>query len=187
MPSCHSLGHALIEQRPGLVRPMAMSDLEMVLAWRNHPDVRRYMYNRHEISTDEHRNWFELAANDPKRHLLIYEIGSTPLGFINIHEVAPGGIADWGFYAAPDAPQGTGRALGNVALSHAFINLCLHKLCGQVIAFNERSIQFHLKLGFLKEGVLQQQYFDNNRYHDVWCFGLLAHHWREREEERGAL
>jgi UDP-4-amino-4,6-dideoxy-N-acetyl-beta-L-altrosamine N-acetyltransferase len=168
----------LIQQEPHIIRPMAKTDLETVLVWRNHENVRCYMYTQHEISLEEHSQWFERASIDPKRHLLIYEAGSKPQGFINIHEIAPGGIADWGFYAAPDTPKGTGRALASAALRHAFITLGLHKLCGQVIAFNERSIQFHLRLGFLQEGIFQQQHFDGQNYHDVWCFGLLADHWQ---------
>lgn len=166
------------------VRPMATTDLETVLAWRNHPEVRRYMYTQHEIRLDEHMRWFEQASRDPLRHLLIFEDGPTALGFINIHQRAPGKIADWGFYAAPDAPRGTGHALGKAALRYAFSDAGLHKLCGQAIAHNERSARFHRKLGFTQEGVLREQHYDGSQYHDVFCFGLLAEEWREKESEK---
>ncbi len=160
------------------VRPMELTDLERVLGWRNYPEVRRYMYTRHEITLEEHTRWFEQNSTDPDRHLLIFELESTPLGFINIHQIAQGAIADWGFYAAPDAPKGTGGLLGRAALHHAFIELGLHKLCGQVLAFNERSIHYHQSLGFTQEGNLRQQHFDGQRYHDVICFGLLTSEWQ---------
>lgn len=159
------------------VRPMNEGDLDQVLSWRNHPEVRRYMYTQHEISREEHARWFARALQDSERHLLVFEIDTTPLGFINIHRIASGGIADWGFYAAPDAPNGTGRALGQAALRYAFEAAGLHKLCGQALAFNERSIRLHLSLGFQREGVLRQQHFDGQQYHDVVCFGLLASEW----------
>lgn len=157
---------------------MVASDLGQVLAWRNHPDVRKYMYTQHEISMAEHSRWFEKCAKDPARHVLIFENGTTPLGFINIHQIASGGIADWGFYSAPDAPKGTGRQLGHSALRYALGELGLHKLCGQALAHNERSIRFHQNLGFQREGLLRQQHFDGQCYHDVVCFGLLASEWR---------
>jgi len=160
------------------VRPMNEGDLERVLSWRNHPEVRRYMYTQHEISIDEHARWFARASQDPARHLLVFEIDTTPLGFINIQQIASGGIADWGFYAAPDAPKGTGHALGQAALRYAFEAAGLHKLCGQALALNERSIRFHLNLGFEREGVLRHQHFDGRQYHDVVCFGLLANEWQ---------
>lgn len=162
------------------VRPMVASDLERVLAWRNHPEVRRYMYTQHEITLEEHSRWFERATQDRSRHLLIFEKDAVPLGFINIHQIATGGIADWGFYAAPDAPKGTGRQLGQAALQYAFKSAGLHKLCGQALGYNEKSIQFHLSLGFTQEGILRQQHFDGQHYHDVVCFGLLASEWQKK-------
>ncbi len=168
----------MTQLEPRLIREMTQIDLETVLAWRNHQDVRRFMYTQNEISMDEHISWFERTSIDPKRHLLIYQLGDQPLGFINIHEIAVGAIANWGFYAAPDAPRGTGGALGHAVLQHAFQKLNLHKICGQAIAHNLRSIRFHIKLGFLQEGVLKHQHYDGKNYHDVWCFGMLADTWR---------
>lgn len=170
------------ESTPASIRRMAEGDLELVLSWRNHPEVRRYMFAQHEISPGEHARWFARASQDPRRYLLILESGKTPLGFINIHEVANGGIADWGFYAAPEAPKGTGRALGAAALRYAFEEVELLKLCGQALGFNERSIRFHQAMGFQQEGVLRQQHFDGQQYHDIVCFGLLASEWHQAKE-----
>lgn len=166
---------ATVQQR---VRPMIDEDLQRVLAWRNHEEVRRYMYSQHEISLAEHVRWFERASRDASRHLLIFESNAVPLGFINLHQIAPGGVSDWGFYAAPGAPKGTGSQLGRAVLQHAFTQLGLHKICGQALAYNERSIKFHQKLGFQREGVLREQHFDGQSYHHVVCFGLLATEWQ---------
>jgi UDP-4-amino-4,6-dideoxy-N-acetyl-beta-L-altrosamine N-acetyltransferase len=165
------------------IRPMFHTDLERVLGWRNHPEVRRYMYTQQEIALDEHQKWFERTLQDRKKHLLIYESGGAALGFVNIGELARGQVADWGFYVAPDAPKGTGRELGTAAVQYAFDNLELHKLCGQVLAFNERSVRFHQSLGFRQEGVLRDQHFDGEGYHNVVCFGLLRHEWHPGTEK----
>ncbi|MNJ23669.1 hypothetical protein D3C77_180590 [compost metagenome] len=159
------------------VRDMMSTDLELVLSWRNHRDVRRYMYTQHEISIEEHRGWFERSSNDPFKHQLIFESHGVPLGFINIVVKEQGGIADWGFYAAPVAPKGTGRKLGSTVLNYCFDKLMLHKVCGQALSFNERSIIFHKSMGFLQEGVLRDQHYDGENYHAVICFGLLSHEW----------
>ena len=136
------------------------------------------MYTQHEITLDEHQLWFDRALQNPRKHLLIFELGKQPLGFINFSELAIGGIADWGFYAAPDAPKGSGRRLGRAALDHAFTQLKLHKVCGQALAYNESSIHFHQSLGFQQEGSLRDQHFDGKCYQDVVCFGLLSHEWQ---------
>lgn len=160
-----------------LMRPMLHADLALVLRWRNHPEVRRHMYSRHEITLDEHQRWFERALQDAHKHLLIFELDREPLGFVNFSELASAGIADWGFYAAPEAPRGSGQRLGQTALAHGFTQLKFHKVCGQVLARNERSIRFHRALGFQQEGVLRDQHFDGAHYQHVVCFGLLRDEW----------
>jgi len=156
---------------------MTELDIQQVRLWRNHPEVRRYMYSQNEISIEEHACWFTRLSKQLGRHLLIFEISSVPLGFINLHQLKNGPTADWGFYLNPDAPPGTGRVLGETTLRYAFETIGLHKLCGQVMDFNERSIRFHLNLGFQREGVLRDQYFDGQKYHNVVCFGILAPEW----------
>lgn len=166
-----------LAQKHSQIRSMVYSDLELVLSWRNHPDVRHYMYTQHEITPDEHRYWFESAKSDKKRHLLIFELAYHPYGFVHFTETGKGGVADWGFYAKPEAAKGSSRELGSAALSHAFTKLQLHKVCGQALAYNERSINFHLALGFQQEGILRDQHFDGERYHHINCFGLLRGEW----------
>src|SRR5690554_2140997 len=168
--------------KSNIVRKMVETDLALVLSWRNHPDVRKHMYTQHEITLIEHTSWFKSVLYDDGRHLLIYEQNNEPLGFININEINKGRTADWGFYLSPDAPKGTGVSLGKTALNYAFTNASLHKVCGQVLGFNEGSINFHLKLGFKQEGTLRQQYFDGQAYHDIVCFGLLASEWQHNSE-----
>lgn len=162
----------------GTVRALTEDDLPMVLAWRNHTAVRRYMLTQHEISLEEHRNWFARVKEDKTRQQLIVLDGPDPLGFVQFNSVCHGGIADWGFYARPDAPKGSGTKLGQAALTHAFENLCLHKVCGQAIEINSASIAFHLKLGFIEEGRLNEQQRIANQYHTLFCFGLLARDWQ---------
>lgn len=163
----------------GKVRRLSERDLPLVREWRNHPHVRRYMYTQHEISPEEHSRWFAENADDPNRHLLIFEIENEPLGFVHFHQLNLGGIADWGFYIAPDSPSGAGTKLGRAALEYAF-GRNFHKVCGQVLAFNEKSVGFHLRLGFKQEGILRDQHFDGEIYHSIVCFGLLATEWRKK-------
>lgn len=160
------------------LRPMVHDDLALVLAWRNHADVRRYMYTQDEIGLEQHRAWFDSALLNDRRQLFVFEADGQALGTVNFTRPAAGTVADWGFYAAPDAPRGTGRRLGSSALAHAFGDLGLHKVSGEVLSFNERSLRLHAALGFCREGVLRDQHFDGRRYHDVVCFGLLKREWQ---------
>lgn len=136
------------------------------------------MFTQHEISLDEHRNWFAVAGNDPTRRLLIVEEDRDPIGYVQFNNVAMDGVADWGFYARPDAPKRSGAKLGAMALNHAFGAIGLHKVCGQAMEANLASIAFHKRLGFVQEGVLRDQKLVDGLYRTLICFGLLAHEWR---------
>lgn len=166
------------------VRRLAAQDLPTVLAWRNHPSVRSFMLSQHEITLAEHQAWFERTSADPARRLLIVEDEAGPLGFVQFSDVIENGIADWGFYARPDAPKGTGRRLGTAALNHAFADLGLHKVCGQAISTNEASIAMHRRLGFVEEGILREQKYVNGTYHSLICFGLLKREWFGASQNR---
>lgn len=159
------------------IRELAFEDLPMILSWRNHESIRRFMLTQHEIDLEEHRNWFSAAKMDATRRLLIVEDGAIPLGFVQLSHVTASGVADWGFYVRPDAPRGSGLKLGKAALNYAFCELMLHKICGSVIQSNKASISFHQRLGFAKEGVLRDQQNIAGVYHSLVCFGMIAHEW----------
>lgn len=160
------------------VRSMEQDDLDMVLAWRNHPEVRRFMLTHHEITLAEHTQWFTRLSKDHTRRLLIVQEYGCPIGYVQFCNVEPGGVADWGFYARPEAAKGTGRKLGATALDYAFDQLNLHKVCAQVIESNQASIRFHERLGFKPEGVLRDQKRVIDQYETLICFGMLANEWQ---------
>jgi UDP-4-amino-4,6-dideoxy-N-acetyl-beta-L-altrosamine N-acetyltransferase len=161
----------------GSLRIMTVGDLDKVRFWRNHPSVRMFMYNSNIITVEEHQQWFLRESCNSQKHLLLYEQQEGSLGFVNITKNFDGRIGEWGFYAAPGAPKGTGRRLGIAALEYAFEKIGITKMCANVLSYNERSVRYHLRMGFAQEGVLREQYFDGNRFHDIICFGLLLREW----------
>lgn len=167
---------------PSTMRLMRAADLALVLSWRNHASVRAFMYTQHEIAPEEHARWFERSCRDPNRHLLVYEEQGSPCGFVNFTVSEASHNAVWGFYAAPEAPRGAGQRMGRAALGYAFGPSGFHKISGEVLAQNEKSIRFHLSLGFQHEGVLRDHFFDGVHHHDVVCLGLLASEWRPQSE-----
>ncbi len=155
---------------------MCEEDLECVRAWRNHPEVNRYMFQRAPVTAEAHAKWFANSQGLSSRHLLIYEMDG-PAGFVQFNRIGEAGVAEWGFYLAPEVPRGSGYGLGVAALDHGFRALDFHKVFGQVLARNERSLQFHRRLGFVQEGVLREHHPQEGGYQDVHCFGLLRTEW----------
>ncbi len=140
---------------------MAATDLEMILAWRNDPAVRGVMRTRHEITASEHRRWYLRASADAARRLWVYQLHGRMLGFVQFAEVCPGGQASWGFYSAPGAPKGIGRAMGRLALDRIFGEEGVAAVTAEVMADNLRSLAMHEALGFAPCGEIESTHQDS--------------------------
>ena len=172
-----------------MLEPLTEATRDLILPWRNAPEVRRQMYTRHEVTLEEHRAWFERIQADPTRRWYLYRDASDePAGVVYFTDIEPeGGTAFWGFYARPETPAGTGKRILYTALEYAFNELGLHKLNGEVLAPNTVSVHLHEQCGFTREGVFREQHFDGEEYVDIIRFGLLAREWPEHRERIAQL
>lgn len=160
-----------------MIRSMKQSDINLVYKWRNDPRVRRHMINSNPIDLNTHVSWFEKSSQDQQRQLLIVLKENIPFGFAQFNLLNCATIADWGFYVDPDGPKGQGSVLGKLVLSYGFRDLRLHRVTGQVLNGNHRSIVLHQRLGFKAEGILRSQYLTEYGYQDVHLFGMLSSEW----------
>jgi UDP-4-amino-4,6-dideoxy-N-acetyl-beta-L-altrosamine N-acetyltransferase len=166
------------------MRPMTHDDLQMVLAWRNHPDIRKNMFSQHEISLEEHENWFLRSSKDDRMHLLIFEQGGQAQGFVSFKAIEENKIAEWGFYLTPGAPKGSGLNLGKTALSYAFNDINYHKILSHVLPDNIRSLNFHHRLGFTEKETLKKYIAYGKVYNGVIIFELNLEEWFSIERMR---
>jgi len=161
------------------LKSISEDDLELVLGWRNQDFIRQMMYTSSLISINEHRNWFQrLQESSSSRSLLFYFEG-RPYGIVNINHIDQRNLTcDWGFYIGEQkAPKGIGTILGYKALTYIFEDLQMRKVCAEVLGYNDASIRFHKKLGFLEEGCLHEQNLKEGTYHDVILMGMFARNW----------
>lgn len=163
---------------------MEERDLDMVRAWRNDRDVRESMFDRTLIQASEHARWFARQSRRKDVQLLLFERDGAACGYIGLDLDKEHSRAEWGFYTAPDAGSGTGREMGETVLARVFDQLGLHRLTGRVLETNVRSLRFHEKLGFIREGVLRDHHVIGTQRLSVHCFGLLENEWRTRLPDR---
>ena len=163
------------------LRYMEEKDLQLVLKWRNSDRIRTNMFNDRRIKLKEHRDWY-FNLDKVKNHFLIFEYNNDPAGLVYFKDLDFDNLSCyWGFYIGKEKlPKGTGTKMGNLGLEFAFKKLNINKLCGQVFAFNHRSIQFHKKLGFIKEN--EFKYFRNNKYEDVIRYVLYKNQWKNQSD-----
>lgn len=168
----------------GSLRAIKSDELGLMLSWRNAPSVRANMYTRHEISLDEHLQWWARISNRADQSYYMYEFQAEPSGIVAFTGIdAVNKNSSWAFYASPDASRGTGSRMEYLALEWAFKHIGLHKLCCEVLSFNKPVIRLHQKFGFAIEGVLRDQHLFDGAYVDVCQLGLLADEWSIKRDE----
>jgi UDP-4-amino-4,6-dideoxy-N-acetyl-beta-L-altrosamine N-acetyltransferase len=168
----------------GQLRPIQESELKLMLSWRNAPEVRLNMYTRHEIPEQEHFAWWRRTNQDNNQAYFMYENAGKPLGIVGLTSIDfINSNCSWAFYAAPDAPRGTGSRMEFLAIEYVFATLKLHKLVCEVLAFNTSVIKLHQKFGFTIEGILLQQHRVEGEYIDIYRLGLLQSQWADKRVE----
>jgi UDP-4-amino-4,6-dideoxy-N-acetyl-beta-L-altrosamine N-acetyltransferase len=173
------------------LRPLARGDRERLLAWRNLPEVARWMYSDHAIRAEEHARWFEAAPEDPRRRYWIIEADSRPVGLANLYDLAPEhGRTAWAYYLAD--PSTRGKGIGAYVeywmIERVFGELGLNKLWCEVLIDNEPVWRLHESFGFRREALFRQHVRKAGVPTDVVGLGLLAGDWAAtREASRSRL
>jgi len=95
------------------LRPVKISDADLLLAWRNDPGTRSASHNTDEVSRENHIAWLTKTLENPNRRLLIAEKSGVPVGTVRAD--FDDGVWELSWTTAPNA-RGQGVAKGMVAL-----------------------------------------------------------------------
>jgi UDP-4-amino-4,6-dideoxy-N-acetyl-beta-L-altrosamine N-acetyltransferase len=120
--------------------------LTMVLAWRNHSNIRRWMLNTDEISMENHVQFVESLKNRADKRYFLLQREDEYIGVIDFTDMTDMS-AEIGIYANPDM-RGVGEALMKALVEYAFVTLHLTTLIATVFADNERAKHLYEKFDF---------------------------------------
>jgi UDP-4-amino-4,6-dideoxy-N-acetyl-beta-L-altrosamine N-acetyltransferase len=160
------------------------SHLQLVLNWRNQVHIRNVMFHDEVITFEEHQKWFNKLKGDDRTIVKIFSLNDILLGIVSFTKIDyKNEKCSWGFYIGEkEAPKGSGTILGFLALKFIFEQVRLRKVCAEIIDHNEKSIHFHRKLGFQKEGVLKEHVLKNCEHLDIILMALFNQEWREKKD-----
>lgn len=119
---------------------------EMILTWRNHPSIKKWMYDSDDITLQNHMLFIEhLKDSSDKLYFLIQKDGEYigVVDFTNINEQS----CDFGLYSNPKL-KGIGDVLLDSICKYAFENLNINKLYAEVFTKNEKAIHLYDKFNF---------------------------------------
>lgn len=107
----------------------------------------------------------------------------TFLGYVSLSSIQlknRGAEASIAIFDAENRGKGYGKDAMEVLLRYAFMELGLHKVRLSVNANNLPAVRTYERVGFVREGVDREALYQDNRWLDIWNYGLLKGEWLER-------
>lgn len=155
------------------LRTVRPADYDFILRVLNDPSIRHGGYETYKSPVTEAEVEHKVDADDRHTFLVCHE--GSPLGSVALKDIdLEGRKAELGYWMAPEE-QGNGYATEatRLCLTHAFEELGLHKVWARTVGDNTASNRVLEKLGFQREGVLEDHWYGIGRYVDEHRFGLI--------------
>lgn len=154
------------------LRPMADSDTDSIIAWRNREDVRENFIYREPFTREGHENWVRTMIDTGRAvQMMICDLQSgEPLGSVYIRDVdRKHNKAEYGiFIGVPEARgRGMGTAAARLMLRYCFEEEGLHRVYLRALAGNLRAVRSYEKAGFVQEGCLRDDVYIGGEYCDI--------------------
>jgi [ribosomal protein S5]-alanine N-acetyltransferase len=173
----------LLETARLRLRPLQAGDAAAVFRLFADPEVVRY-YDLEQMTVEAQAA--ELIARQARRFEsgqamrwgIAQHAGDTVIGTVGYVLNAEHASAGLGYdLASPYWRRGIMSEALRVIINYGFKGLMLHRIQALVMPGNEPSIALLEKLGFTNEGLLRDYVFLKGRFHDMFCFSLLAREW----------
>ncbi|MGH7089876.1 MAG: GNAT family N-acetyltransferase [Stellaceae bacterium] len=171
----------MIEGARIVLRAIERDELDLLLAWRNRPEFRRYFREHRELSGVQQERWFEekVLGDANTRMFAIAErgdpaklLGACGLCYIDWVNRS----ADFSIYIGRDScyiDETWAPDAGRVLLGYGFDELGLHRVWCEVFAFDEAKKRLLPALGFRLDGRHRAAHWAEGAWHDSLFFGLL--------------
>ena len=136
-------------------------DQLLVLGWRNHESIRKWMFNKEYIGLQEHQKFIQqLQSNFQKKYWLVIR-KTNPIGVSSIVDIKKDS-AEWGYYIAPEYHETSlGVEFYYFTLSYLFDFVNLKKIYGYELRNNQGASSLNTLFGFTKQK-------DTKRVNDIY-------------------
>ena len=129
---------------------LTIEEKKMVLSWRNHPDIKRWMYTDSDISLENHLNFIDSLKDRKDKLYFLVKKDDEYIGVINFTDIKAESL-EMGIYSRPSA-KGLGSILLETIIEYAFDTLKIKRIFAEVFSENSRAYNLYKKYGFNEIG-----------------------------------
>lgn len=167
------------------LRPIEADDLPLFYQWSNDPETRGLTGDIGSSSFAAVQEHYEKAQREADRVWTAIVIRDTHqvIGETGLLRMFPAWrTTDWSMIIGEKTARGKGYGTeaALLMLDYAFGYQNFHRVSIGVVGFNHRALHFYEQLGFQREGIQQDGYYYNHKYHDFVMMRLLEHEFREK-------
>ncbi len=159
------------------LRPLENTDLLFIHKLNNNDTIMRYWFEEPYEAYDELVALYTRHIHDQyERRFIIEHISSDqPAGLVELVEIDYiHRRAEFQIIVAPSFQgRGYAKSATRIAINYAFRVLNLHKVYLVVDQSNLAAVHIYQKCGFVKEGVLREEFFSNGVYRDAYRMGII--------------
>lgn len=168
-----------------MLREFMQSDLDEMCKWKSDPESTRYLSDTFTVpqTWEQSANFLDsiLSGKNPGVHLVIANLMTGEyLGQCDLMNITS--YSHKAEMAIVLEPEHRGKGYASEAidllLELAFDHMNLNRIYLRVFAENQPAIKCYDRCGFVREGVLRQDYYSYGEYHDVIMMGILRDEWR---------
>jgi len=158
------------------LKPLSLEDVGHIMTWVNDPEVVKNLQHFTKIYTREDEETYvnKILASKNDFVFSIFD-GDIYIGQCGIHQIAwenkLGRVSinikreHWN--------KGYGQQVLSMLVEYAFAKLGLHKIWLMHWKENKKAAHLYKKLGFRKEGLLKDEYFWQEKYHDIVRMAII--------------
>ena len=118
-----------------------------ILLWRNHKEIRRWMYNKKKIKLKEHLDFISSLETQKNKKYFLVKTKEHSCAVVDLTQIKSKSSAQLGIYTKPNS-KGYGKLAMHTLIRYAFDSLELKKLYAGVYIKNIRAISFYKKFHF---------------------------------------
>lgn len=128
-----------------------LSEVKMVLKWRNNPDVRKWMYNQDEILLENHLAFIKSLKSKKDKLYFLVKKDNEYIGVIDFNNIKDQSLII-GIYTNPSI-KGFGKILLENIINYSFDVLKVKKIFSEVFSENTKAYELYKKYNFIKTDI----------------------------------
>jgi len=125
---------------------LTYEEKELVLSWRNHPTIKKWMFNDNTIELEQHLNFIKVLRNTKDKKYFVVKQGDNYIGVIDFCNITNNSLI-MGLYKNPKMTS-VGKILLNIIIEYSFKTFKVKNIISEVFESNEKAYELYISIGF---------------------------------------